>query len=356
MSTFALSSPSLTSSPDGSTDVLTAEQVDSWREKGFALVDNVIPDTLLNSIVDYAHSIYPAPGSEAAAATNAGIGSGERVVFPSQGSAAFNDIVLHPRLLRAVGQLLNESEDNLRLTQAELWPKYGRPANDNTRDNSEQRVHCDYPNHTLVHPSDWCAPDAVEMILYLSDVEECAGATAVVARDGPDDPVYDNGPIYQTPGVGALPWINNREAAESYLEEHAPEVAQLRREHMYPREQLAKYHRGTLLLYRHDTWHRGTPVKPGALRFVLNMTVRRADAEYISCLHNGWCWSMYEKSMFLEKLVARLGVAQRSVLGFPRPGHRYWSRRTLDGVAARYKCLGMDMEPYEAAFAANNKK
>lgn len=355
MSTFVLSSPSATCG-DGSSDVLTSEQVDSWREKGFALVDGVIPVDLLQNILKYAHSTYPEPGTDASSGMNSGIGSGERVVFPSQSSPDFNDIVLHPCLLRAVSQLLGESEDNLRLTQAELWPKYGRPvpknsdgvvdASEISRDNSNQRVHCDYPNHMLVHPSDWDAPDAVEMILYLSDMDICGGCTAVVPRSGIDDKVYDNGPIYQTPGVGSLPWINNKEAAESYLEIHAPSVAQLRREEMYPHEQLAAYTCGTLLLYRHDTWHRGTPVNPGTLRFVINMTVRRADAEYISNLHNGWCWSMYEQSMFLEKLIAKLSVSQRCVLGFPKPGHRYWTRRTLAGVAARYQCHGMDMRPY----------
>jgi len=352
MSEFAISSASIPSGSTNSTDVLTREQITSWKEQGFALVDDIVPCELLQNVLRYANSIYPAPGSKETANMDSGIGSGQRVVFPAQHSEDFNNIVLHPRLLRAVSQLLGEPEEHLRLTQAELWPKYGRPSTANSRDNSEQRVHCDYPNHTLVHPSDWDEPDAVEMILYLSEMAACGGSTAVIPRSGPDDPVYDNGAIHQTPGVGALPWINNKYAAEEYLDEHAPAIAKLRREHMYPREQLASYGCGTLLLYRHDTWHRGTPVKPGALRFVINMTVRRADAEYISNLHNGWCWSMYEKDMFLEKLIASLSVEQRCVLGFPKPGNRYWSKRTLAGVAARYQCFGMDMTPYEQAFIA----
>ena len=37
-------------------------------------------------------------------------------------------------------------------------------------------------------------------------------------------------------------------------------------------------------------------------------------------------------------------VRQLTVLGFPEPGHRYWTEETLRGVAARYPLL--DMEPW----------
>jgi len=39
------------------------------------------------------------------------------------------------------------------------------------------------------------------------------------------------------------------------------------------------------------------------------------------------------------------------VLGFPKPGHSYWTRGTLDAVRARLEPWGMDMAPYEAAWA-----
>ena len=40
-------------------------------------------------------------------------------------------------------------------------------------------------------------------------------------------------------------------------------------------------------------------------------------------------------------------VAQRTVLGFPAPGDRYWDADTLDAVGQRYS--GMDMRPYYRA-------
>jgi hypothetical protein len=33
---------------------------------------------------------------------------------------------------------------------------------------------------------------------------------------------------------------------------------------------------GTILFYRHDTWHRGTPITSGAMRVVQNLTFRNA--------------------------------------------------------------------------------
>ena len=92
------------------------------------------------------------------------------------------------------------------IAQAEVWPKYGRkPSDTNFLDNSDQRIHCDYPNHTLVHPPEWEKPEAVEMILYLDNFDDCAGATAVVPREGDDDPAY-SWPIINMPGVGDIEW------------------------------------------------------------------------------------------------------------------------------------------------------
>jgi hypothetical protein len=53
-----------------------------------------------------------------------------------------------------------------------------------------------------------------------------------------------------------------------------PEVAAFRTEHLYAREAPFRYGCGTLLLYRHEMWRRGTPLLPGALRVVANLTFR----------------------------------------------------------------------------------
>jgi ectoine hydroxylase-related dioxygenase (phytanoyl-CoA dioxygenase family) len=326
---------------------LTVDQVAGWRERGFALVDGVIPDALLECAIADARAAFPEPGSEASSRVT-DFGSGGRMTFPAR-SEAVNSMTLHPRLLCAVAQLLDVEVADLRLTQSDLWAKYGRDERAGAAyDNADQRMHVDYPNHTLTHPPRWDRPEAVEIILYLSDVASCGGATALVPRSGPDDAAYP-WPIVRTPGVGALDWINDREAAESYLQREAPEVAQWRAEQLYPREVRARFGVGSVLFYRHDTWHRGTPLDPGTLRLAHNLTFRKAASEWISTLHPGWAWGMYSRPKTLERLIAGASVDQRCVLGFPAPGHAYWTRDTLDAVAARFGPLDMDMGPYERA-------
>ena len=330
---------------------LTADQINSWRAQGFTLVHDLLPRELLDEAKADALKHYPPPQSEGAKAFST-FGSDQKFVFPSPISSAVNRLTLHPRLLQAVASLLDTPITELRLTQSDLWPKYGHDQATHKQDNTDQRIHCDYPNHTLTHPPHWDNPEAVEIIIYLSDYAECEGATAVVPRRGKNDPAYP-WPIMQTPGVGDLSYVNDKAHAEAYLQREAPDVARFREAHLYAREILAGYQFGSVLFYRHDTWHRGTPVKPGALRVVHNMTFKKAQAEWVNVLHPGWTWSMYRSDQFMEKLIAQATVEQRSVLGFPSPGNAYWNKDTLRAVEARYGPHGMNMQPYVEAAASD---
>jgi hypothetical protein len=320
-------------------DALTPFQVESWRRHGYALVQDLLPLELIDAArADALAHFPPTPGNRAA-----DFGSGGRFVFPSH-SAAVNDITLHSNLLGAVGALLGVPSRDIRLTQSDLWAKYGRSAkSSDPLDNDDQRIHVDYPNHTLTHPPSWDSPEAVEMIVYLSDLDDCGGATHVVPRTGDGDPAYP-WPILGTPGVAGLEWVNDRSAAERYLVDKAPDVAAFRTEHLYAREAAVRFKPGTVLLYRHDTWHRGTPLLAGALRIVMNLTFRLAASEWISTLHEGWSWAMYRRDQTMERVITDASVDQRCVLGFPPPGHSYWTEATLTAVAARYP--GIDLDPY----------
>ncbi len=327
---------------DGSGRVLSAAEVDAWRTRGFAFVSGVFDADLVAELKIDALARFPPPGSREAAQI-ADFGSGGRLTFPSQ-SRAFNAITLHPRLLAAVVALLDVPMTDLRLTQSDLWPKYGQSRPRGALDNDEQRIHVDYPNHTLAHPSPWLRPEAVELILYLDDVEDCGGATALVARNGPDDPAY-RWPIVDSPGIGDLDYVNDRAQAEAYFATQRPQLADWRSS-LYAREQRVYYRPGDVLFYRHDLWHRGTALTPGRVRFAHNITYRKASAEWISVLHVGWAWSAYQKSKLLERLIARASLEQRAVLGFPQPGSSYWCDETIAAVEARYGVFGIDMAPY----------
>jgi hypothetical protein len=315
-------------------------QVAQWREAGAVVVEGLVPVELIVELRRQAFDSFFA----AAAAGPTDFGSGGAFVFPSD-CTELNEITLHPRLLAAVAQLLGCPVRDLRLSQSDLWAKHGRAKReDDPYDNTDQRMHVDYPNHTLLHPPAWDQPDAVEMIIYADTVEECGGATAVVLREGPDDPAYP-WPIVANPGVGPYEWVNDRGRAEESVASVSPEVAAWRQQ-LYEREQRVRYRPGTVLLYRHDTWHRGTPIIPGALRVVQNLTFRKAGSEWISTLHEGWAWAMYRRSRVMERLIAEADVDQRCVLGFPPPGHPWWTPATVAAVEARYSAFDVDLSAY----------
>lgn len=323
---------------------LSEDLVSRWRNQGAILVSGVIPEELAVRLYRSACAHFPEPGSNDATGYTQ---FGADLCFPSE-SDGLNEVTLHPAIMGAVAELLGATVTDLRLTQSDVWPKYARehgPASD--QDNADQRIHVDYPNHTLAHPTEWSRPEAVEMIVYLGDEEQCGGATAVVLREGEDDPAY-RWPMVDTPGVGDLDYVNDRSAAEEYFARQRPALAGWRSE-LYRRERYVRYRRGDVLFYRHDTWHRGTPLKPGALRLAHNITYRRAESEWISHLHVGWSWSAYRKSKLLERLIASATLEQRAVLGFPQPGSAYWTEATIDAVEARHGVFGMDMTPYRQA-------
>ena len=240
---------------------LTAEQVASWQDRGFALVNGLLPDELIHAALDEMSRDPPGPLSRGH-------------MFPS-GLSSLNAISTHPRLRAVASQLLGTSA--LTLLQSEAWSKVAPTLTtglmgQSAYSNSDQRMHMDYPNHYLTHPATWDEPEAVAGILYFDSEEDCGGATRVVARSGSTDAAYA-WPYTSMPGTGGHAWFNDRESAEGYYEKAAPAVARFRRT-LYEREQVATYQPGTVLLYRYDTWHRGTPLKRGAPnRRVLNFVI-----------------------------------------------------------------------------------
>ena len=266
---------------DGS---LTEAQIQQWKHEGFAFVNGIIEKEMIEQLRQIAETSFPAPNTEESLKFT---DFGTPFNFPSC-HKTFNDITLHKNLINQVASLLATTPTELRLSQSTLWPKYGRRAeekqkNVNIQDNADQRIHVDYPNHTLVHPPRWEQPEAVEMIIYLSDHDGIGGSTAVVPRQGLDDVAY-RWPIIDTPGVGELLYINDRNAAEAYVAEARPEISEFRA-NLYKREKYVAYRRGDILLYRHDLWHRGSPLKeqtvsgPGIIRFAQNLTFRKHKSE-----------------------------------------------------------------------------
>ena len=210
---------------------------------------------------------------------------------------------------------------------------------------SDQRMHIDGWNHMLVAPPAWDTPASVAMILYLSESSNTGGETALVAREGAKDVAYQPDSFLKTPGAAEFPWINDKTLAEAYFQEHYPEIHSFR-QHLYARECRARFHKGTLLLYRHDLWHRGTPLTvPNATRLTVNFSFRRGDAQWFQNW-NTWAREMYHSDQRLERLIGGASVKQRALLGMPHPGDNYWTEETLRCVSRRYEMFGFDAAPY----------
>ena len=329
--------------PDKFDNKLNESQINQWRTNGYLLIDNVLEDNIFKNALEQFNQLFPNIDDINKVndiASKQDFGSNGKLEFPCTYDS-INQITLSENIISCAEELLGEE---VRLLQSDAWSKYGGNKTNNSKNNRDQRIHVDYANNTLVHPSDWETPDAVAMIVYFDSYDDVGGGTAVVPREGVDDVNY-MWPLIYNPGVAGLPWENDRETIERILEKEYPDVYNFRKE-LYRKEKMVKFNPGTILFYRHDIWHRGTPVNLGKVRRVVNLGYRRNSCDWLTTWNPGWARNMYHKTFYLEKLIAGATVRQRNILGFPKPGHRYWNSKTLNAVSQRYGPLGFDITPY----------
>ena len=87
-----------------------------------------------------------------------------------------------------------------------------------------------------------------------------------------------------------------RTHAEQYFKDKHPEIAEFRQK-IYAREEIPVYKPGNVLLYRLDIWHRGTPVKVGHKRSVMNLLWKKRDSFWHLNWQIGWTvWNYYGKT------------------------------------------------------------
>ena len=229
--------------------------------------------------------------------------------FPFE-DAALNDIVVHDRIIDLAEQVLGVTD--LRLYQAMLSAKYSQAAL-----SDEQLLHVDFGNHTLVVPRHEPGYQQLEMFVYLSDVTPETAATRMVSRRLTGDIPVERTYLSQT----------------DYADLYAAEVP-------------ASGPAGSILAYRPDVYHRGVRMTaPRAARFMLHVSYKPAATDWLGSygLPNAG------EDMSWYRFVQHASERQLTVLGFPPPGHPYWTALTLDGVAARYPML--DLSPWREAAA-----
>ena len=321
------------------------DYVSIWKQQGFLLFSDLIPSDLFASALSEVNKVFPPSLDEKTIedkAFRADFGSNGLLEFPCP-FPNVNQLSLAKPILQLSKRLLNT--DEIRLIQADVWAKYGSKSSFSDEDNRDQRMHMDFGNNTLLHPPSWNKPEAVACIISFDHTQSCGGGTALVPREGDDDEAYQL-PYMKMPGMSDYPWFNDRSKELSYFKEHHPHIYEFRTR-LYGREFVANYKPGTILFYRHDLWHRGTPLVPGKIRRVQNLGFKRADCDWVTTWNPGWVRSMYDKGRYVEKLLPKLTIEQRSCLGFPKPGSSYWTPENFESVRARWEPWGMDLSPYK---------
>src|SRR5206468_2198021 len=109
-------------------------------------------------------------------------------------------------------------------------------------------------------------------------------------------------------------------------------------------QQLHVDFRNNSLVYPRDD---GRFAQTGTILYLSDVTAELAPTCVVSKEHTREPSSPAGQAPALQRFLERATPRQRELLGFPPPGHPYWNRETLAGVAARYP--GMDMTPYRDA-------
>lgn len=230
--------------------------------------------------------------------------------FPYKGDT-LNDLTFHEEL-RRFASLMCEGED-IYCEQSHLSYKASGQAD------FEQAMHLDYSNHTLAYPPARPRYWQTAFIYYFTDVTAECGPTAICSKQHYPERIL---------------WPSVYERAE--------------RPELYDNEVKITVPAGSLLIYSMRTFHRGTAITgDNHGRLAMFVTYAPLAGRWMGIV--GWPVSAGKKSF--QHWMERASVEERTALGFPEPGHDYWTDETLDGVAARFP--GLDMAPYRSAVRRN---
>jgi len=230
-----------------------------------------------------------------------------RVEFPFA-SAALNRLCVHPSIVDFMERALGSTD--IRIYQTGMSAKYSGAAN------YEQPMHTDR-NHSWVaaHPDEqWWH---VESFLYLCDVDTGNAPTHLVSVDDSR---------------------GRKTTAPLIFPQQDPQI--------YAAERPAIGPRGSLLVYRTNTFHRGVDVtEPDRARFLMNVAYKHAAHEWIGFDTAQSRSSSLEWVAFVEGSTPR----ELELFGFPPPGHPIWSDSFIDATNEKYPKL--DLTPWRAALS-----
>ncbi|MET0412250.1 MAG: phytanoyl-CoA dioxygenase family protein [Polyangiaceae bacterium] len=286
----------------------SAEHVAEWRREGFVTIERFFePGEWQAVLADY-EEIYRDAGQGEGVGSPLELKPDERSanrgtqfknihVLPYPGSAAINLISLHPALIDFARALLGVSD--VRLYQSHTWAKYTGEAD------YDQDFHCDFGNHTLLAPADDEALRTVDFIVYFTDVTRAHGALRYVTKSD----------VQATLGRPAISISGESEQRALREKERAAEVPA-----------------GSLVAHGIDTVHRGSNLTaPGGRRFSMTIGFKAAGSDHIA-FH---VWQASGGRQW-QRVLDHASPEQLACLGIPRPGHAYWTPRTLELTQKRW--------------------
>jgi ectoine hydroxylase-related dioxygenase (phytanoyl-CoA dioxygenase family) len=281
----------------------------SWREDGWCVWKGALPAAEVTATEKALSKMFPTAeemdsGTDEERTARWRKWDAEWPEFPFR-SASLNRLALHPVVLDLAEDLL-ETED-VRLYMALITAKYSKQSS-----HFNQLLHVDYPNHMLLVPRREKGYQQLETFIYLTEVTAENGATRMVSV---------------------------RRTGEIPVERHTLDFVQ--HADLYEESGEASGPAGSIVCYRPDVYHRSVDWDhPGGRRIMMHVSFRPAAAEWAG--YHAWPYKGLspEWHNFVQGATPR----ELGVLGFPKPGHAYWTKETLEGVGARYP--GLDMKPW----------
>lgn len=297
-----------------------ADAVRTWQDDGFVILPAFLPEGDVKAAAGELDLLFPsADGFHDGTDPRRDRFIGDEFAgidhFPFAGTE-ISLLAVHDRLLTLAAALLGD--DDIHLYGAEAWAKYTGACD------YDQDLHRDYLNHTILVPSDTPGCRQAEMFVFLGDVPEELGPPHLVSRK-----VTGNYP--------AVPNWLARTAGET--SSRFDDGSGSRR--FYDAEVSGAGPAGTVIAFEPGTFHRGTGLTGArGARFSMHLNFRPSGVQWAQRLP----WAARSFQPEWTAFVTRASARQLQSLGFPPPGHPYWTPETLTGVALRYP--GLDVSPW----------
>ena len=295
----------------------TQADIDHYEAHGYVFLENFLDEGELEAIHADAERVFPGwryvvdPSIARPDGYEPPVDPPANPRFPFDGEA-LNAMTFHPELRRFAATV--SGHDNFFCEQSDLTFK----ARGLLRD-TDQHMHMDFGNHTLAYPSSDRRFWQTTFLVYYSEVTESHAPTAVV------------------------PWEHYRD------EVHWPIVhSRRKRPDLYEKEVLGIVPAGSVLAYSTRTYHRGTAFTEDVGRLAHFISYAPRNCPWLGIVS----WPIQAVKDSYHEWMAQSSLEERGMLGFPPPGHDYWTEEMIIRVKARFP--GMDMTPYQEALAINS--